>query len=98
MEEDHWQRLSGPTDVAPPGWQRVNGSWERTDGRPLPDLNPGRTLNELIRKQRHLEASWPPRRWLDVLLGYLRAVDPITLASAEISAFCLLAYRVLRRE
>lgn len=97
-EEPQWRRVSGPRMIAPPGWHRVNGDWERIDGRPLPDLDPDKAINELIRSQCAVETASAPMRVLATLMIYIRALDPISLAAAEISAVSLLAYRVLRRE
>lgn len=93
-----WRRLSGPSSIAPPGWERVDGNWQRIDGRPLPDPDPDRAINELIRSQRAVETATAPMRLLATLMVYLRRLDPISLAAAEISIISLLAYRVLRRE
>lgn len=97
-EEPQWRRVSEPRTIAPPGWHRVDGNWQRIDGQPLPDPDPDRAINELIRSQRAFETATAPMRMLAMLMVYLRRLDPITLAAAEISAISMLAYRVLRRE
>lgn len=97
-DESQWRRVSGPRTIAPPGWHRVNGDWQRIDGRPLPDPDPDKAINDLIRRQRASETASAPMRVLATLMSYLRRLDPITVAAAEISAISMLAYRVLRRE
>lgn len=97
-ERGQWRRLSGPSTIAPPGWERIDGNWQRVDGRPLPDPDPDRAINELIRSQRAVETATAPMRLLATLMLYLRRLDPISLAAAQISIISLLAYRVLRRE
>ncbi|WP_164104027.1 hypothetical protein [Candidatus Laterigemmans baculatus] len=93
-----WERRSGPSEIWPPGWKKEEGVWKRIDGTPLPVADPGKTINDLIRRQEELESAGQGTWLLATLMVYLRALDPITLASAQISAFCLLAYRVMRRE
>jgi hypothetical protein len=92
-EQKSAQRLIGPLSVPPEGWRLTVNGWEQADlWASTSGAQSAQRINRLIELQSRQESATPLGSIVTKILGMLRRVDPITLASGQISIIAMLLF------